>query len=1055
MSEPAKKAGSKVGSNVSKMSERRRLEIQAELMDQKSQMEIEKRERELELEKTRMEIEKKLQELQAESEIAELKRKKAFERQQMRLQIEEAEGSFRASSICPSLMSLTLEEDKNSDIKSWLDQGVEGLDKCFSQPKESSREVANKGESSKPSQFQTFDHKNLLSRTQGRGSGESPPRKNTGITFPKRNTLLQQGNEKPKPKNELAKPSFKKESEYPSFTPAVPVQQPVHFVQTSLSKLKLSDFHGDPLEWPEWSSLFTATIHNAPIDDNAKMSHLKTLVKGKAKAAIAFLGYSGVMYSAAWHALVTNFGRPQTIVNAQMKQIHLSPFIKSHDSAAIIKYAQLITTCINVLKQFGFTGDLYSESVLNSALRKLPPELKTKWFFSAKSKGYYHADLCKFSEWLNEVAYVHDEMTVQFKSQPEKKGYSNTEKVKTSTFAANEQNKSTSAPTKQCPLKNGDHKIWMCTKFKQQGVNERYETLKKYKLCFCCLNSHLMKDCKSDRVCGVNGCIKKHNKLLHSDSSKTEKVKKSEEPSSQNRSGGSSMLSTGSSGFLQLIPISIGNDKRSVETIALCDTGSTVSFMDKTLVDLLKLKGESVMSVAGIHGLSEMKTEFVTARIGPSEADTAGEELAFCSHPNLNVGDKIYDFTKMKENYVYLNNLPDIKVSMADVKVILGQDAYHLIRPLEYKTGGRDEPWAVKTSLGWTVSGALPKKETKCMAASCNFSVSSDPLADQMKKWWEMETYASVCDVSGRSKEEMRAQAILEKTTKHNGERYEVGPLWADDNPNLPNNYYSAYQQFLSMERRLSKDPELKEAYKATIEKDLESHFVRKLEQEEVVSTENDMQWYLPHHLVKHPHKPGKVRRVCNAASKFTGVSLNDKLLSGPHLLRNLVGIVFRFREHLIAITADIESMFLQVAVPKEECRVLRFLWRDKPDDNIEIFEYTRHVFGAKSSPTCANYGFQQCGREYKSEFPVAAATIDRNFYMDDLVKSVDTTQEAIECYQQLMETLKRSGFTLKKWASNCSEVLQNIPVEDRLEANEFTLNAESSPILGLEWIID
>ena len=374
MSEPAKKAGSKIGSNASKMSERRRLEIQADLMDQKLQMEIEKKERELELEKTRMEMEKKLQELQAESEIADLKSKNAFERQQMRLPIEEAEGSIllQASSICPSLMSLTLEEDTNSDNKSWLD-------KCFSQPKESIREVENKGETSKQSQkFQTFDHKNLLSRPQDRGTSMSPQRKNTGITFPKTNALLQQGNENPQPKYDFAKPSFKIESGIPSFTAAVPVQQPVHFVQTSPPKLKLSEFHGDPLEWPEWSSLFTATIHNAPIDDNAKMSHLKTLVKGKAKAAIAGLGYSGVMYSAAWNALVTNFGGPQTIVNAQMKQIHLSAFIKSHGSAAIIKYAQLITTCVNVLKQFGFTGDLYSESVLNSALRKLPPELKTK-----------------------------------------------------------------------------------------------------------------------------------------------------------------------------------------------------------------------------------------------------------------------------------------------------------------------------------------------------------------------------------------------------------------------------------------------------------------------------------------------------------------------------------------------------------------------------------------------------------------------------------------------------------------------------------------------------
>ena len=111
---------------------------------------------------------------------------------------------------------------------------------------------------------------------------------------------------------------------------------------------------------------------------------------------------------------------------------------------------------------------------------------------------------------------------------------------------------------------------------------------------------------------------------------------------------------------------------------------------------------------------------------------------------------------------------------MVDVKVIFGQDAYHLMRPLEYKSSDKNEPWADKTSLGWTVSGALLKTETNCMAASCNLSVSSDSLADRNKKWWDMGTYASVCDVSGRPKEAKRAQAILEKTTKHNGEGYEV-----------------------------------------------------------------------------------------------------------------------------------------------------------------------------------------------------------------------------------------------------------------------------------------
>ena len=72
--------------------------------------------------------------------------------------------------------------------------------------------------------------------------------------------------------------------------------------------------------------------------------------------------------------------------------------------------------------------------------------------------------------------------------------------------------------------------------------------------------------------------------------------------------------------------------------------------------------------------------------------------------------------------------------------------------------------------------------------ASCNLSISSDLLADQMKRWRHMETYESVCDVSERSKDEKWAQAILENTTKHTGERYEVGLLWADDNPSLSNN---------------------------------------------------------------------------------------------------------------------------------------------------------------------------------------------------------------------------------------------------------------------------
>ena len=114
------------------------------------------------MERRQVEMQKRLRELQAELEIAELKLQKHFEKQLMQMQIDEADRSIRATSICLSLMSITLEEDKNSDIKSWLGQGVGHFDKCFSQPKESSREEENKYESCNSSQkFQTSDHKNL------------------------------------------------------------------------------------------------------------------------------------------------------------------------------------------------------------------------------------------------------------------------------------------------------------------------------------------------------------------------------------------------------------------------------------------------------------------------------------------------------------------------------------------------------------------------------------------------------------------------------------------------------------------------------------------------------------------------------------------------------------------------------------------------------------------------------------------------------------------------------------------------------------------------------
>ena len=146
--------------------------------------------------------------------------------------------------------------------------------------------------------------------------------------------------------------------------------------------------------------------------------------------------------------------------------------------------------------------------------------------------------------------------------------------------------------------------------------------------------------------------------------------------------------------------------------------------------------------------------------------------------------------------------------------------------------------------------------------------------------------------------------------------------------------------------------------------------------------------------------------------------------------------------------------MFLQVKVPPAECKFLQFLWRDDSTKSVEVYEYTRHDFCTKNSPTCANYALQQTGQDNKDVCPLAAFAIARNFDMDDFAKSVDTPKEAIELYNQLKTALKKDGFNLTKWITNDSDVMKSFIEDDRAESTVKFFDAEpaASYLLGLHW---
>ena len=300
------------------------------------------------------------------------------------------------------------------------------------------------------------------------------------------------------------------------------------------------------------------------------------------------------------------------------------------------------------------------------------------------------------------------------------------------------------------------------------------------------------------------------------------------------------------------------------------------------------------------------------------------------------------------------------------------------------------------------------------------------------------------------TKDEKKAFKILQSTTIKRDNQFEVGLLWKDGNPTLPNNELLAIKRLHSTEKRLNKNPEFRQKYHDTIQSHIDNGYARKLSEEE--SKPTAVTNYLPHHGVVQPHKPDKIRVVFDATAKCNNTSLNDHLLPGLDLLNNLVSVLIRFRRGKIATSADIEQMFHQIKVPLPDQHALRFLWRNNPTDKIEKYVMTVHLQGKIDSPCCANWSLKNCANELDSS-NLIRDTIENDFYMDDYLGSHNTELEAIETVQKLLDTLKVSGFRLRKWTSNSKEVLKTLPLSELSPKLDPSLSEiPNERVLGIEW---
>ena len=674
---------------------------------------------------------------------------------------------------------------------------------------------------------------------------------------------------------------------------------------------------------------------------------------------------------------------------------------------------------------------------------------------------------------------------------------------KTSTASSKEKNVMT------CIFcKRNNHTLHKCRKFLEKAVPDRIKYVQAERLCFGCLRSgHHSKNCDSRSVCDT--CQKKHPTCLHEERTKdqkTQKVKPStsqdnhaERPESSQQKETSTnvtslrvVLQEANSQTAAIIPVWLSSTSQPTQEVlvyALLDSQSDTTFVLSEVADALEVDKEQV----------KLKLSTMTARttVVSSQRVNNLQVRGFYSGEKIPLP-PVYtrEFIPANRTHIptgetakawsHLEHLQDVIPPLQDCEVglLIGYNCSQALLPREVVSGEQTQPYAQRTDLGWSIVGyqnpcvdygdaigisyrIVVKQVTPGLEPSadvktevhyvCRTKVKEITPSDIIKVL-ESDFSERAVEDNPVSQEDLKFLSKMREniTQKDNG-HYEMPLPFKEERPNLPNNKICAVHRLSGLERRLKKDQKYYKDYVNFMDDIIARGDAEKVPEDEI---DSQSAWYIPHHGVYHPHKPEKIRVVFDCSAKFQDTSLNDHLLTGPDLTNTMVGVLCRFRKGSVAVMCDIERMFHQFHVRKEDQDYLRFLWWE--NGNMETTPSTYrmkvHLFGAASSPGCANFGLKHLATQGQGQFSDDAIRfIQRNFYVDDGLISVPTEEEASQLVKESRELCCKGKLRLHKFVSNSENVMTTIPEAERAAIKDQDM-ALSLPhverALGVEWCI-
>ncbi|XP_071123461.1 uncharacterized protein [Mytilus edulis] len=809
-------------------------------------------------------------------------------------------------------------------------------------------------------------------------------------------------------------------------------------------------------------------------------------VGGAARKALEgyFYNNSQTAYYNARKVLEERYGYPFIMQKAFRDKLASWPKIAPKDPIALRDIGDFLQGCRDAIPHFP------SLSILNDCTenQKLPDWASLRWNREVTQSLDISATYPSFDKFVNFVVkeakvacnpisslYALNDKERKISRDPR----TNTKVKVFATSASNDTrpNNDTSAnKTLVCEYcKKVGHYIFKCERFLSISITNKRLFVPENNLCYGCLRKgHLNKDCKRKHIC--NTCKGKDPSCLHEERppvrQQTSNVPDSNavnnielKPASSLRVSQNNVQSTS-----MIVPVWVSHkDKpsREILTYSLLDTQSDTTFILDDTAASLHIPCEPIR--LRLSTMTSQQTFIESKRI------IGLTVRSFSSPERLNINCAYTrGFIPVERAHIPTNetarqwhHLQEIAheippLQSCDIGLLLGYNCPAALAPTKIVTGNENEPCAVQTSLGWSIVGytssALDVSDVKGISHRTAVTELPPLVMKDLVNSLEGDFAHDKSQLKKVSQEDITFLSIMDDNIRKRNDGHLEMPLPFRERPKMENNKKLAELRLNHLKRRLTNDQKYHEQYKVYMNEMLTRGDA------ELVTTEgkDGNTWYIPHHGVFHSKKPDKLRVVFDCSARYRGQSLNEYLLTGPDLTNGLAGVLCRFRTHPIAIMCDVEKMFHQFSVSEYDRDFLIFLWWENGDlkssDKPLEYQMTKHLFGAASSPGCANYGLKYLAKTNEEQFLEASEFVQRNFYVDDGLTSVETEFKAIQLIGDVQQICATGGLRLHKFISNNKNVMESIPLSERaVNAQNLGLylkqvQSHMERALGVQW---